>query len=214
MNIYSEEHESTINQPVQTSLSQAPGTPNQRSINRMQYQVASSLVPTSNNSVQTAHPKTKAAVAQIVKPVVQAPLQASKNGTKRRIRRKEPAVRKYVVATEKDILLGRGGGSNHHKGNIYYRKRILHLQPPYKALDRDEKTAMSEDVVKWVQKGGGRFLKRECKGSPWYIVTDATARQKVSQALREDHTPKGRALKKSRTTFKRQSKKKMRVASV
>jgi hypothetical protein len=130
---------------------------------------------------------------------------------KKRIRRKEPVVRKYVIANEKDVLLGRGGGSNHHPGNIAYRQEILRLQPEYKLLDRDAKTAMSEQVVQWVLKEKqGRFLKRECKASPWYIVTDATARQKVSQALREDHTPEGRALKKSRTTYKtpKKSKKK------
>mmetsp|Transcript_17532 Transcript_17532/g.43092 ORF Transcript_17532/g.43092 Transcript_17532/m.43092 type:complete len:121 (-) Transcript_17532:258-620(-) len=107
-----------------------------------------------------------------------------------------------------DVLLGRGGGSNHHKGNIAYRKRILSLQPSYKNLDRDAKTGMSEEVVAWVQARKGRFLKRESKSSPWYIVTDATARQKVSQALREDHTPEGRALKKSRTSYKAPAKKK------
>lgn len=123
---------------------------------------------------------------------------------KKRIRRKEPVVRQYVVATAQDVLLGRGGGSNHHPGNIAYRAYILKLQPTYKGLDRDDKTAMSEQVVQWVQQKG-RFLKRESKSSPWYIVTDATARQKVSQALREDHTPEGRALKKSRTTYQPKS---------
>jgi len=52
--------------------------------------------------------------------------------------------------------------------------------------------------VEWVQKRGGRFLKRETRGGPWFIVTDITARQKVSQALREDHTVEGRTLKKSK----------------
>jgi len=220
----SRERESTTKQPVQTLSSQASGTPIERSTDRMKYQVASSSVATSDKSVSAAHPKTKqkskrvaakkATVAKVDKPCIRAPPPASSNGTKKRIRRKEPVVRKYVVATEMDILLGRGGGSNHHNGNIAYRKQILFLQPSYKTLGRDEKTSTSKDVLKWVQTRGGRFLKRECKGSPWYIVTDATARQKVSQALREDHTCEGRALKKSRTTFKCPSKKKMRVALI
>jgi hypothetical protein len=81
-----------------------------------------------------------------------------------------------------DVLLGRGGASNHHKGNTAYRKYILDMQPKYKLLDRDDKTALSENVVEWVHNRGGRFLKRECKGLPWYVVTNETARQKVSQA--------------------------------
>ena len=117
---------------------------------------------------------------------------------KKRIRRKEPEKRIHVEKRDNDVLLGRGGCANNHQGNKIYLKHILGLQKPYKTLPRDEKTNCSNSVVQWIQKRGGRFLKREDKGSPWYIVTPATARQKVSQALREDHTPEGRALKKSK----------------
>ena len=60
---------------------------------------------------------------------------------------------------------------------------------------------MSKDVIAWVNDRGGRFLSQdeETEGKPFYIATYETARQKVSQALREDHTPEGRLMKKSRT---------------
>jgi hypothetical protein len=102
--------------------------------------------------------------------------------SKRRVRRKEPMVRAYVFKKDFDVLLGRGGASNCHKGNTAYRKYVLDMQPKYKLLDRDDKTALSESVVEWVHNRGGRFLKRERKGLPWYVVTNETARQKVSQA--------------------------------
>lgn len=130
---------------------------------------------------KVAATKSKAMPRVIARKASQPSLESS-SGRKRRIRRKEPVVREYVFKTDNDILLGRGGGSNHHQGNILYRKRILSLQPEYKRLDRDDKTALSEKVVEWVYKRNGRFLKRECKGSPWYHVTKETARQKVSQA--------------------------------
>ena len=116
-------------------------------------------------------------------------------------------------------------------GNEVYRKRILKLQKTYKTLSRDEKTQMSKDVVQWIYKRGGKFLQRDDTNkknpppvvpesgtaeeggdddvvSRWYVVTTETARQKVSQALREDHTLEGRMLKKSRTTSYKQTQSK------
>ena len=54
---------------------------------------------------------------------------ATKKPTKKRApRKKAPKVKQYVSKTELDVLLGRGGCSNHHVGNATYRKRILELQ--------------------------------------------------------------------------------------
>lgn len=119
----------------------------------------------------------------------------------KRCRRQEPCRKEYVDITDFDVLLGRGGLSNRHPGNKAYRKHILDHQKEYKGLENSKKTQMSKDVVAWVKGRGGRFLKRDddVPGKPFYIATDVTARQKVSQALREDHTPEGREQKKSRT---------------
>ena len=119
----------------------------------------------------------------------------------KRCRRIEPVEKEYVEITDNDVLLGRGGLSNRHPGNIVYRQHILEHQREYKLLRTDAKTEMSLEVVAWVKKRGGRFLKRDedAPGQPYYIATDVTARQKVSQALREDHTPEGRQQKRSRT---------------
>jgi hypothetical protein len=124
---------------------------------------------------------------------------SKKSPKKKRARRTDPKIKEYVVKGNLDVLLGRGGCSNHHPGNTAYRQHILSLQKKYKALSREEKTAFSKEVLRWLHDHGGRFLKRDERGGPWYIVTDGTARQKVSQALREDHTPEGRAYKKART---------------
>jgi hypothetical protein len=115
-------------------------------------------------------------------------------------RKKVPEVKTPVQKTAFDVLMGRGGCSNHHTGNEAYRNRILQLQPVYKALVRKKKTDFSASVVSWVQDRGGRFLNRDTVGGPWYVVPDAMARQKVSQALREDHSEQGRDAKKAKTT--------------
>lgn len=122
---------------------------------------------------------------------------------RKRCRRKEPMEKEYVMITDKDVLLGRGGYSHHHPGNRSYRKLILENQKIYKRLENNEKTALSRKIVDNVKESGGRFLKRDddAPEQMYYIVHDVTARLKVSQALREDHTPDGRRLKKERTSL-------------
>ena len=102
---------------------------------------------------------------------------------------------------ELDVLLGRGGATNLHHGNVIYRRRVLKDQPVYKTQDIHGKQQMSEDIAVWVKFRGGRFLARDDTpegNGRYYEVMPETARLKVSQALREDHTPEGRELKKSR----------------
>ena len=86
------------------------------------------------------------------------------NPKKKRTRRKEPLQKQYVSITDMDVLLGRGGASNHHPGNLQYRKHILMHQQEYKLLENSAKTQMSIDVVEWVKWRGGRFLKRDDDG--------------------------------------------------
>jgi hypothetical protein len=130
-----------------------------------------------------------------------APKNQQKLKKRRGPRKKEPGVKTPVEQkTALDVLMGRGGCSNHHAGNEAYRNRILQLQPVYKALARKKKTDFGASVVTWVQDRGGRFLSRDAVGGPWYVVPDGMARQKVSQALREDHSEQGRAAKKAKTT--------------
>jgi hypothetical protein len=129
-----------------------------------------------------------------------------------------PKEKVYVHVTAKDVLMGRGGCSNHHVGNDTYRQHVISLQLHYKQVLRQDKTKCSEQVVQWVKDRGGRFLQKDtttttstttrrndttstssASGSAsssgqWYIVTDQMARSKVSQALREEyhrHSPGG-----------------------
>ena len=112
----------------------------------------------------------------------------------------------YVQLEDNDVLMGRGGHSNGHPGNQRYRQCILGYQRDYKTQGLHGKRALVQAVVDWVELQGGRFL--ASKKSPeghirYYVASDKKVYDKVSNALREDHTPEGRAMKKSRLTHQK-----------
>lgn len=113
-----------------------------------------------------------------------------------------PANKRYKNCTEDDVLMGRGGKSNHHKGNQRYRAEIERLEVRYKMTDdKDEKTKISEELVAFVKSFGGDFLEKDDYG--WYIIDDIVARRKASQALREDKDPAKRRAKRQRFLARR-----------
>lgn len=134
--------------------------------------------------------------------------QGTKRKRKRAPRKKIiPLNKKYLEPTEKDVLMGRGGKSNHHRGNMRYRAEIERLQGQYKKTDdKDEKTKISEMLVSDVQSYGGNFLEKDDNG--WYVIDDMVARRKVSQALREDKDPEKRRAKRQRFLEKKANKEK------
>ena len=111
------------------------------------------------------------------------------NGGKPKVRRSSPSnkLRKpipvtkvYVTKTEKDVLLGRGGGSNAHAGNKRYRDEVKLLAPVYGNASKPEKKKISESVVQIIKQLGGRFLQKE--KDMRFIAHDHAARAKASQA--------------------------------
>lgn len=128
---------------------------------------------------------------------------APKKKRKRKPRKKiVPDVKEYVEPVDADVLLGRGGRSNHHPGNKRYREEVKNLQSWYLGIeDKDEKTDLSQCLVDYVHSYQGRFLEKDSKG--WYEVPNIVARRKASQALREDTDPAKRAAKRARFLAKR-----------
>jgi hypothetical protein len=118
--------------------------------------------------------------------------------TKRRVRRSDPDIKEYITPKKEDVLFGRGGKSNNHPGNLDYRKCIVVEQPNYQALPDGEKRIFSQKIVDWVhQDCKGRFVKKDEYG--WFLVTLPAALEKVSQALRENHTEEGKRQKKEKS---------------
>mmetsp|Transcript_2856 Transcript_2856/g.4458 ORF Transcript_2856/g.4458 Transcript_2856/m.4458 type:complete len:773 (-) Transcript_2856:288-2606(-) len=101
--------------------------------------------------------------------------------------------------TEHDVLLGRGGGTNNHSGNVKFRQLVNEHKLRYLAASKVDKPKVARDVVK-IWRGftpPGRFLTRtgdvikkgagsvKAEGNCWLDVGDRKAREKASQCLRE-----------------------------
>lgn len=97
-----------------------------------------------------------------------------------------------------DVLLGRGGGTNNHNGNVRFRKLVNEHKMRYLACSKVDKPKVAREVVQLWRKMDppGRFLARkdDTKRGPgsvkaadtvWYEVGDKKAREKASQCLRE-----------------------------
>ena len=93
-----------------------------------------------------------------------------------------------------DILFGRGGGTNRHTGNVFFRDLVSEYQPKYIQARKRDKTLITKLIVSQVRSNGGRFLKEE-KGK-WVDVGDKKAAEKTSQALREGLSGRMRILVK------------------
>ncbi|CAB9513442.1 expressed unknown protein [Seminavis robusta] len=90
-----------------------------------------------------------------------------------------------------DVVYGRGGLANNHKGNKRFRSIVNTFKAQYAVSSRHEKTAMAESLVKkWRdQTPPGRFLKLNPATDLWDDV-GKKARGKCSQLLREKEDSK------------------------
>ena len=87
-----------------------------------------------------------------------------------------------------DVLCGRGGLTNHHPGNIFFRNLVRTRQDEYLRASKRDKANVAKDIVDIIrnQEPPGRFLKKVSENSnTWAEIGDRKAREKTSQALRE-----------------------------
>jgi hypothetical protein len=133
-----------------------------------------------------------------VKPVLPGP---PKKKPPKRIRERakcDPEVKEYVIPTHRDVVLGRGGGTNHHIGNKTYLEAKETIQERYMHASKNDKTVISQELVDIITARGGRFLKLDDKLNKWYTVPNIVARRKASQTLREVNTAAKRAAKRTK----------------
>jgi len=105
------------------------------------------------------------------------------------------AVHRIRSPNEEDVLCGRGGGINSHKGNKAFREWVNQRKEEYNlAENKKGKIAVAMQVVRQVQQQSpvpGRFLQRDSSmiggnGGQWWVeIDDAKALAKTTQALRE-----------------------------
>jgi hypothetical protein len=86
-----------------------------------------------------------------------------------------------------DILCGRGGLTNHHKGNKRFRDIVALHRPDYVRAPKIQKPSVARVIVRAIRNGDppGRFLKKDSATGKWYDIGDKKAAEKTSQALRE-----------------------------
>eukprot|EP00519_Triparma_laevis_P010546 CAMPEP_0182504848 /NCGR_PEP_ID=MMETSP1321-20130603/17986_1 /TAXON_ID=91990 /ORGANISM="Bolidomonas sp., Strain RCC1657" /LENGTH=220 /DNA_ID=CAMNT_0024710281 /DNA_START=124 /DNA_END=782 /DNA_ORIENTATION=+ len=98
--------------------------------------------------------------------------------------------------SQNDILMGRGGGTNNHAGNLNYRKIIEQFKPVYSKSPKNGKLQYSCKVVDIVRSLNppGRFLKKDAATGLFYDIGEKAARDKTSQCLREGQPELRRAM--------------------
>lgn len=89
-----------------------------------------------------------------------------------------------------DVLCGRGGGTNHHQGNNYWRALVAANKRLYISLPKKQKALVAKSIVHAIRsaapgKPGGRFLQKDGITNLWSDIGDVKAAEKTSQALRE-----------------------------
>lgn len=94
-----------------------------------------------------------------------------------------------IIINRNDVLCGRGGETNHHPGNVQYRRLVKTHQRAYLEAKRRDKPRIAKIIVDQIrnQNPSGRFLKKIGSGDQlvWQDVGNVKAREKTSQALRE-----------------------------
>jgi len=96
---------------------------------------------------------------------------------------------------EHDVLCGRGGSINSHAGNERFRELVEKRKRVYlTARFKREKRLIASSIVSEIRglEPAGRFLTKDAKTGKWKDIGDEKARDKTSQALREN-APKVRA---------------------
>lgn len=90
--------------------------------------------------------------------------------------------------SQNDVLCGRGGLTNHHPGNGFFRRLVRRKQEAYLLAPNMEKAGIAKEIVGIVRSldPPGRFLKKDLKNSGvWVDIGYRKARENTSQALRE-----------------------------
>jgi hypothetical protein len=164
-------------------------------------------------SLIRGHREIEDATTKSTKPVVSAPTAIHETSSNQDVLLIEDS-----EITKHDVLLGRGGRTNHHEGNKKYLQYKLLLQEQYFRANKEGKTRISQQLVQMVHDRKGRFLKQaepdmikrthgtvrirkdrdDDDDQLWYEVDVLTARKKASQTLREQSTPEFRAAKRAK----------------
>jgi hypothetical protein len=91
-------------------------------------------------------------------------------------------IKRIVVPSPYDVLLGRGKPLQKHPGNLRYHHVVDGYQCEYEKMQKLAKTTLSKMIVDKFKAEGFRFMKQDEGG--WIEVDDEAARYKVSHTFR------------------------------
>jgi hypothetical protein len=104
-----------------------------------------------------------------------------------------PSHGELVVPKQFDVLCGRKKEAYKHLGNRTFRAIIfMHCSGYQTTKSRKEKKHITGEIIAFIHKCGGRFLRKDAQMNMWYRVSDADAHEKVSHALRSSKDSKSR----------------------
>jgi len=105
-----------------------------------------------------------------------------------------------------DVLSGRTRQSYHHAGNKRFREIISNSVHGFsQTKSRGERAMIVSTIFDTIRTRGGRFLKKPDgavpgDGTPWYVMTDHQAKEKIAHAVR-DATTNSHEIKKSQANL-------------
>jgi hypothetical protein len=93
-----------------------------------------------------------------------------------------------LVSIEHAIICGRGGEAINNPGNKVFREIVANVQDTYKKIKtKKNKTKIAMKIVEHMYEKGMPFVKKEEAPGDYSEVSKEKAREKTSQALREDY---------------------------
>mmetsp|Transcript_532 Transcript_532/g.1251 ORF Transcript_532/g.1251 Transcript_532/m.1251 type:complete len:442 (+) Transcript_532:114-1439(+) len=103
------------------------------------------------------------------------------------LKRNNGQMKNISVPSDSDVLCGRGGSANNHRGNERYRRMIFNNKVRYLSSGKKEKAVIARELVTYIYDldPPGRFLAKNPRTNLYNDVGEAKAMYKVGQALRE-----------------------------
>jgi len=101
-----------------------------------------------------------------------------------------------------DVLNGRGGRINSHRGNVQFRQLVNRYKHTYLASKKLDKVKIANKIVQYVRSMNppGRFLMEDPASGDWIEIGDDKARKKAGQAMREKSDETRKEMKQRRAS--------------
>jgi hypothetical protein len=98
------------------------------------------------------------------------------------LQQQQQRLKRIIVPTNVDVLLGRGRPFQEHAGNLRCNFVVMAAMEEYEKVSRNDKTGIARNVIGKIESYGGRFLKQT--DGVWEEVDDTETLRKISHSFR------------------------------